>query len=293
MIIVSMLKKYKNIYINIYMPIHNNIYYQHQFGGLCRLHSLNAFFGNEKITTSQFNTLQNLYDKEYADKFNIDVSCKTFDIISSNQKNIVSYILKKFNVYTRYYAINQLYKKSIKENILDIIKGDFFFIYTDSHIWGVRKNNDNNWFMVDSIRGVFSCNINNLTNEKNIGFIIPTNIKTEFYINLELINVSLNSVCVNNDYKLESIKNYLIQKHDEKKILDELEIPLGICMDILETNLLKKNNTPCELFNPIKYNVIKYNEFMNKFTNGRYTDITLILEYLPELILDLILILTK
>jgi hypothetical protein len=267
------------------MTIQNNIYYQQQFGGLCRLHALNAFFNKEKITTSQFNKLQTSYDKEYMNKFNMDISCKSFDVVASNQKNVVNYILKKFSVYTRYYAINQLYKKSIKENILDIIKGDFFFIYNDSHIWGIRKNN-NNWFTVDSIRGVFPCIINNLTNEKNIGFIIPTDIKTEFYINLELLKISLTTV--SNICTITTIKNYLIQIHSEKKILDELEIPLGICMDILETNLLKKNNISCEIFNPIKYNVIKYNEFINKFTNGRYTDITLILDYLPELILDLL-----
>lgn len=258
--------------------MHYDIYFQTQSGGLCRLHSLNGYFGKEKISIAEFNKLQNEYDNEYKKKFNFDSTCKNFDIVASDQKNIVNYILKKNGVYTRYYAINQLYKKPINTYIQDIIQGEFFFVYNESHIWGCRLKNGK-WFKVDSISGVSPYNINNLSNEKNIGFIVPVNIKKEFYTNLKCIKKTLGV------FSKEDISLYLIQKHKEKKILGELEIPLGICMDIFETNLIK--NTGYE-FNPIKIQVERYNEFLSKFTDGGYTNIKLILEYLPNILSELV-----
>ena len=283
------------------MPINYGIYFQVQCGGLCRLHSLNGYFGKEKISIAEFNKLQKDYDDEYKKKFNFESTCKNFDIVASDQKNIVNYILKKNGVYTRYYAINQLYKKPIDTYIQEIIQGDFFFVYNESHIWGCRSKNGK-WFKVDSISGVFPYNINNLSNEKNIGFIIPVNIKKEFYVNLKSIKKTLElfskemfakdkrelfskEKLLPELFSKEILSLYLIQKHKEKKILGDIEIPLSICMDIFETNLIKKSKSE---FNPIKIQVEKYNEFLSKFTDGNYTNIKLILEYLPNILSELI-----
>ena len=86
-------------------------------------------------------------------------------------------------------------------------------------------------------------------------------------------------------FSKENLSLYLIQKHKEKKILGDIEIPLSICMDIFETNLIKKSKSE---FNPIKIQVEKYNEFLSKFTDGNYTNIKLILEYLPNILSELI-----
>ena len=193
------------------MPNQNNIYYQIQSGGLCRLHALNNFFGYEKLSQSQFNIIQKKYDVEYTVKFNIDVSCKKFDIVASDQKNVVNYFLKQIGIYTRYYSINQLYLSSSNE-IINNLYGDYFFGYNDSHIWGYRRIIDK-WFKVDSIGGVSQYDINKLATEKNIGLIVPVRIKQEFNRNLKLIQCELGDSA---QWTILNIRNFLIQKHKSK-----------------------------------------------------------------------------
>jgi hypothetical protein len=269
----------------------NNIFYEAQYEGLCRMHSLNGYFGESKITPEEFQTYINSYDNEYREKYNFDSSSGSFDIVASDQKNIVNFILKKHGIYSRYYALNQIHGKNIQEHIINILSGEYFFTYNESHIWGCRIYNEK-WYKVDSIGGVQPMNINSLTYEKNIGFIIPVNIKSEFYRNLGLIK----SILCNNT-SIDQIKSYLIQKNKEKLILDTLEIPINLCMDILDTNLLfqeSKKNT-CEStikvihdYTPIKKHIDNYNKFLSKFTRGNYNNIELILEYLPNIIFNLI-----
>jgi hypothetical protein len=264
----------------------SNIYYQNQYNGLCRLHSLNAYFGEEKISLNKFNSYQKDYDKEYHNKFNFDVSCKLFDIVSSNQKNIVSYILKQHNIYTRYYAINEIFQKNVNEKIISILNGDFIFIYDEGHIWGARRKN-HIWYSVNSIGGISVININTLLNQKNIGFIVPVYMKDEFYINVAKIkDILCNGESVTS---INMIENYLIQKNKECKILDLLEIPIGICMDIIETNLSIrcKSSDNSNIFNQLEVRVNNYNTFLQQFTKGKYNDIKLILLYLPPIIYSL------
>ena len=135
--------------------------------------------------------------------------------------------------------MNEIYGKSIQENILKFLKGNYFFIYNEGHIYGARRKCESSgdlWFYVDSLSGVRSMNIESLSYEKNIGFIIPVNIQQEFYYNLKIIKCILGNT---HGKSLENIKEHLIQKNKEKLILGYLELPLSICMDILETNLIK------------------------------------------------------
>jgi hypothetical protein len=264
------------------MPTQHGIYYQPQIGGLCRLHSLNGYFGKETITRQQFDNYILEYDTKYKKLYNFTSSCESFDVVASDQKNIVSHILKKHNVYTKYYALNQIHGKYINEYIINILKGDWFFIYNESHIYGVRRLN-NKWYIVDSMSGVRPININSI-NQKNIGFIVPVNIKDEFYRNIKLIKDILSE---NNQKEItkEIIKTHLEQKNKEKLILGELEIPLSICMDILDTNLIRTNNkngkTNC--FSEIQKYVNKYNIFLSQFTNGNYNNLQLVLTVTPIL----------
>jgi hypothetical protein len=266
------------------MPIINGVFFEQQRGGLCRLHSINGYFGCVKFTPEQFTKYQHAYDIEYKKKFNFETSCKNFDIVTSDQKNIISYILNDHKIYTRYYAVNQLYRKNIKENIIDILKGDWFFVYNESHIFGARRHNKT-WYKVDSLNGVGVIDVNSFSNTKNIGFIVPIDIQKEFFHNLVIIKNVLNE-CLT----IEKIKTFLIQKNKERKILGCLEIPLGICMDILETNLLNKKLPKNKMneFNVIQTRIISYNKFIQQFTNGNYNDINLILAFLPEILFDLV-----
>lgn len=253
------------------------MYCETQSGILCRKHAINAYFGFEKITEAQFYKFQNDYDALYRNKFNVYLSCKDFDIVSSDQNNLVSYILKQNKIYTRYFALNELIN-GFDFNILD---GDFFFIYNESHIYGARKQNEL-WYTINSIGGVAPVNINNIIHQKNIGFIVPTNHVKEFYRNLEIIKNIFNK-----PYTIMQIKSYLIEKNKDKLILGDLEVPLAICIDILEFQIeFKKDN----IFNPIEEIINNYTEFIIMFTNKRYLDIELILKYLPDIILKLILL---
>ena len=59
-------------------------------------------------------------------------------------------------------------------------------------------------------------------------------------------------------------------------------------MDILETQLIIKKQD--EQFNKIQNIVNKYNKFLTEFTKGNYTNINLILEYLPDIIYSMIVL---
>lgn len=263
----------------------NEIYYQRQSGGLCRLHSLNAYFGKEQISIPQFEIYKKEYDVYYKQKFNIESSCSNFDIVNSDQTNIVSYILKKHNVYTKYYALNEIQtqsQKDINKYIISILNGDFFFIYTETHIYGAR-NYKNKWYNVDSISGVRPMNINGLLHTKNIGFIVPVHIKDEYLKNITLIKVTI--APVGGEITYNDIKEFLVKKHKDKDVLGELEIPLSLCIDILETNMKHKHVFE---FQPIQNQIKKYNEFLAKFSKGKCNDIDLILRYLPDIIIQLL-----
>jgi hypothetical protein len=264
--------------------IKNDIYYESQKGGLCRLHSINQYFGLSKISESEFNSYIQNYDDEYKKKYNLDTSCKLWDIVSSDQKNIVSYILNKYNIYTRYYAINQIYNEKFK-HILDILKGDVFFIFNEGHIWNLRKCKEK-WYSVNSIGGVNPINIQKITSEKNVGFIVPVDIKKEFYHNISIIHKVFEKK--NNTQKISNkniIVNYLIKSNKEKKVLNELEVPINIIMDIMEM-VIKSHNF--KNFKVIQKHIINYNKFLLEFTDGKYSNIKLILEYLPDIIIDLL-----
>jgi hypothetical protein len=268
------------------MPISNGIYWQQQSGGLCRMHSLNAYFGKEQISIQQFKKFRSEYDEEYRKKFNLTLSSASFDVVMSDQNNVVSYILKQYKVYTRYYALNQLMSVKSADSILQDLKGDFFFIYNENHIYGARRKSGK-WYSVNSMGGVRLINIHRIFKTKNLGFIIPVDIQKEFYTNLLVVKSELcSSLEKNLEKNLEQIKQYLTNQHKEKNVLGKIEIPLGICMDILETNLSTKHTNSIQ-FNPIAIIVIKYNEFLQEFTKGRYNDIELILAHLPDILLQL------
>jgi hypothetical protein len=268
----------------------HNIYYEKQTNGLCRKHSLNAYFGYAKISEPEFAKYQQEYDIEYAKKFNFTSTCSSFDIVASDQKNIVSYILKKNAMYTRYYAINQIFQKNVNECILEVLHGSFFFIYNESHIYGARLKNGK-WYIVNSMGGVRLTNINKITHQKNIGFIVPVSIKLEFFHNISLIKSTIGQ-----DLDLKNIKNFLIEKNDKSEILGNLEIPLSICMDIIDVQFqIHKNglNESINEFNTLYEEVVKYNSFLSEFTKGRYNDIDLIFQYIPDIVLRLVMLSTS
>lgn len=253
------------------------IFYENQCGGLCRLHSLNAFFEGSKLSQDDFQRYISIYDQYIKTRFNIETSSASFDLISSDQTTLVSFILKHFKVHTRYYALNTIYGKNLDA---DITTADFIFIFNSNHIWGIRKK-DGTHYTVDSMSGVRPFNINSLRDIKDIGLLVPVSLKKEWEKQIHNINDILDKNIIKNKQQL---CEYLIRLHDDKKILGDLEIPIGVSISILETNIRGLSGVE---FKKIDDLIKKYNLFITTFTRGNYNNIQLILDNIPDIIFDL------
>jgi hypothetical protein len=256
------------------VDIHSGIFFERQQGGLCRMHALNAYFGYAKITPLGFNKYIAVYDDYLKTRFNITTSCAQFDLVNSDQTNIVSYVLKRHNIHARYYALNQLYDKPLD---MDILKAPMFFVYTEGHIWGVRLKGGRH-YKVDSIGGVIPFNIRSISSMRNTGFLVPVPLKYEWCRQVQIIKDILDT---NHRYDKAQICDYLQHLHRKKENLGDLEIPLGVSIGIMETNLRPGFTVISDIVN-------KYHEFVKQFTAGRYTDIDLVLQYVPDILLTLI-----
>lgn len=249
-----------------------NIFWERQSGGLCRMHSLNAYFGKSVITPEIFKKYICVYDRYLKNKFNISISSADFDLVNSDQTNLVSYVMKRHGIHLRYYALNTLYGKPLDDAILNT---DFLFMYNFGHIWTIRKKN-NIHYKVDSLSGVSRFEIKSLNRLKEIGIMVPVNSEQEFTLQISRINDIIN---------VQNIKEYLKTLHKEKNILGNIEIPLGVSISILETTLwAKKDKTP---FSKISNIIKKYNKFIREFSNGNYNNLELILFHVPHLLDEL------
>jgi hypothetical protein len=260
------------------MPISQNIYYEVQSGGLCRLHALNAYFGYQKISQQEFSSYIREYDMYLKLRFNVTTSCESFDLVNSDQTNLVSYILSKHKIYLRYYALNSMYNKTLDN---DILSAKFVFVYNMSHIWGIRKVLDQ-YFKVDSMSGVSSTNINTLVSTKDIGLMVPVPLKEEWENKVSVINKILS------DNKIKTkrqLADYLIKLQGQGDVLGELEVSLGVAVLLLEINM---SQPPRPEFKKITDLVDRYNKFISVFTRGNYNKIDLILDHIPDMVFELV-----
>lgn len=256
------------------MPITNGIYYENQQGGACRLHALNAFFGKQLITGSEFAGYMRQFDSHMKEKYKQDISCKDFDIVNSDQNNIVSYILKKKGYYLRYIHINGLYGKPMP---LDDIDEDFIFVYNKSHIWGLRKHQEL-WWRVDSLKGVRRTNIYKIPKNKNIGVMIPVDMKKELFKHANDVKDILKKEHIVDKV---GIVNYLKKLNERKEIMGDLEIHMGIIMDIIEARCNKIGNS--KKYDDI-YDLLKmYNSFLTDFVEKKYS-LNVLIEHIPNII---------
>ena len=259
------------------MPVTNGIFYEQQRGGLCRMHALNAFFGESLINEQTFQKYMTDFDGQMKAKFNETASCKDFDLVNSDQNNIISYILKKKGCYARYIPLNGLQGKQLP---LEDIRGDFIFVYNESHIWGLKKHQDM-WWSVDSMRGVKKVNIYRIPRQKNIGFMIPVNMKKELFHHTKEIKNILEK---ENITTKDDIKTYLKKLNERKEILGDLEVPLGVAMDLVEAQINGTNRSP--LYQPI-YDLNKlYNKFLDDFIEKKYS-LEVLTEYVPDMLSSL------
>ena len=216
------------------------VYWEKQRGGLCRLHSINAFYGKPELDENKFKEYCKEYDTDYSYK-GIKCNCLEFDQIPSSQETIISWILEKHSgIKTLYIPYNKIdyYLKKYDLNI-EILVGDsdFFFIFNESHIWGIIKTQDGSWHKVDSIQGVSPYNLNFLRNTDKIGLVIP---RTGHAIKQDLNRIQLSVFKYLYKFELDTLS--LLEKlANENKILDDLETDIFLFFRFLRnTKILNK-----------------------------------------------------
>jgi len=241
-----------------------DIYWEKQRGGLCRLHSINAYFGRPEISESEFNEAVDKFDADQLNKFGEKISCRSFDYINSDQRNLVTFILASRGIYVRYIPYNHLHDENA-----DYMNYDCFFVFNLDHIWIVKKI-DNVWKSIDSMNGINSIDPGSIKNQKNIGLMIPIkNTLTEFC----RLGKQLQEI-IGID-----IVYFITKKHEEKRILGEAEQCMGIMVEVLRVQ--SKVNSP-PLINRF---IDRYDEFIRKMviSNNR-TNLKFLLDNVPQIV---------
>ena len=249
------------------------MFYERQEGGLCRKHSINAFFQEARISTQEFIDLNQKYSRYLEEKYGNKVEIIDNDVVYSNDIGIIPYILyHQENQYCFHFAINQIQETFQHYHIFNarewLEDNDFIFIYNPDHIWGMKKEN-NNWHKIDSLSGIApNQNINNLIHEKNIGIIVPRK-KHQQKQDRESILLGINkiiskytpSTVENESNKLEIIHNVIQKMIDEGRNTDWLEPLVGLYMNILDT-INDKSQQENDL-------IQKYNDFIRHYERNK------------------------
>jgi hypothetical protein len=234
------------------------IYWEQQRGGLCRLHSINAYFGKQEFNEKEFNEHADEFDSIQYDKFGENISCKTFDIVNSDQCNLVTHILSSRGIYVRYVPPNEH-----KECVSIAINAGCFFVFNLDHIWFVKKY-DKEWYRVDSMSGVSIIDPMTIINEKNIGLMIPIQNKLTEFCRIGAL------LC---DIIGPDVSQFIIDKHVSASILGDAETCLGPMVEVLR---VQQNCGKGVL--SIKQFIDKYDSFIKKMiTNGNRNNLPFLL----------------
>lgn len=203
-----------------------SVYREQQVGGLCKKHSLNAYFNCNKLDINTFHNLENEFDVYMNDLGYDHVKCSSFDSFHSNQETLISYAVEKLDnkmsLLIPLGTIRDYISKRGFSTLHDLIEADvdFFFIFNKGHIYGARRVN-NEWLIADSLRNISKIDINTLSEE---GLIIPRNEKGImkdyiFYINQIKLLLELT------EFDVDFFLNKLIKFYDK---FNELEIYLSL-----------------------------------------------------------------
>lgn len=249
--------------------VKNNIYCEKQRGDLCRLHSINNYFGYEKYSEKEFYRFCDAYDKLI-----IGLNSRNMDGFAEG-RSIISYIMDINKIFVLLIPINSY---SGSRAHLDMERYSRFlnniescFEFNKSHIW-INKKLDGIWYKIDSISGINSIDKPNFHNNETGFFLVVENInlfiEIEHYIrkirkiifpknlenpeNLEDIEIHLYSlyfclkhISINSSINssIESSKTLLINLRNTLKIYIELKREISSPNTITNTiNKLKKIN---------------------------------------------------
>ena len=168
-----------------------NIYWERQRGDNCRIHSLNAYFGENKISDEHFNKLCDEYD-------NLIFGLKSIEMDGFAEcRSIISFIVDKYsNKYCQLVPINLRGVHNKNRNSWDYNryikfigekKGiNCYFEFNKDHVW-FNKLVDGEWYKIDSLSGVNMINKLNKFGENGYLLVFEKDIlfyEIEFLINL-------------------------------------------------------------------------------------------------------------
>jgi hypothetical protein len=229
------------------------IYWEQQRGGLCRLHALNAFFGYARLNENDFYNLSNEFDKRQLYLFRQTCSAQNYDVVGSDQMNLVSYILSKFGVATKYFALNE------RPSQIDGV--DRFFVYDMGHIWLMLNDNNDGWKKVDSLSGVSPLNLDRCFAQKNVGYMVP------------IANLA-------NEYS--SIVSQIFGTYTDikKNYLGNDEILIGRAVELLRIQLAHRSKK----YPHIEKLIDDYYRYISELSKGRYNDPSFVCHKIPNII---------
>jgi hypothetical protein len=200
--------------------MNSNIYWERQRGDLCRLHSINAYFGFKKIDESEFFKWCDKYD-------NIIKGLKTQGMDGfSEGRCIISYILEQMeNTYVFLIPMNSY---NGVRNDIDIDRYNklipklwCYFEFNKGHVW-LNKKHNGQWYKIDSISGVNRIDSPTIKNNGYLLVIDGKHLYNEINYYLELVkNINSEVTFINLYYSLKLIKLNKIGNDNEynKKII--------------------------------------------------------------------------
>jgi len=236
-----------------------NIYWEKQSGDLCRMHSLNAYFGYNRLNKSTF--------IEYCSKYDTVIkglNNQTMDGFSEG-RCIISYVLDIIE--SKYVFLIPIHSYSnarkdinIKRYNKLIYNLNGFFEFNKGHVW-YNKNINGNWYKIDSISGVNRINNPTINNNGYLLIIEDKHLYNELYYYIQHI--------YNNDSNdLYYIYLYYILKHIT---LSKIDNNSNYNSKIYLLNLIKN-----KLIEFINYN--RKNQDTNKHKKTILNSIKLFLE---------------
>lgn len=227
------------------------VYWEQQRGGLCRLHALNAFFGFKKLDDTDFYNFSKEFDKRQLYLFRQTCSAQNYDVVGSDQMNLVSYILSKFGIAIQYFALNERPTK------IDV---DRFFVYDFGHIW-LMINDAGNWKKVDSLSGVSPMSLEQCFAQKNVGYMVPVS------------NLA-------NEYRSIISQIYGTYTDVKKNYLGNDEILIGRAVELLRIQLAHRSKK----FPHIEKMIDEYYRYISELSKGRYNDPSFVCHKIPKII---------
>ena len=229
-----------------------HIYCERQRGDLCRLHSINAYFGYKKIDEDEFFKYCSEYDEVIKGLKTIDMDgfaegrCIISYILDTLDKQYVYLIpINSYNGARNHIDIDR-YNKLIK-----LVNG--FFEFNKGHVWFNKKINGI-WYKIDSISGVNMINEPSIRKNGILLIIDDKHLYNELFYYLNLVDKSDRSdtndnnhsniqvILINLYYALKNVK--LNNTNDEKynTYIDIFRNIQKLLSDYIENDRLNKNN---------------------------------------------------